>query len=184
MRKAILIDGSNLWATARQMEVSIDFKKLKDLFPEDNTQFFYFTALPPKEVHSDLRPMIDWMQYNGYNMILKDWKEYQQENGSIKRKGNVDVDIAVYALRLAESVDHIVLFSGDGDFQSLVKEVQMRGVKVSAYSSLKFKMIADELRRQVNEFVELADMLPRIANVAEAPPRKLNVKFNVLGGRK
>jgi uncharacterized LabA/DUF88 family protein len=67
-------------------------------------------------------------------------------------------------MEMAETIDHIVLFSGDGDFRSLVEAVQRKGRKVTVVSTLSSQppMIADELRRQADHFVDLAQMRDKV----------------------
>lgn len=175
MKTAVLIDGSNMYTTAKELGFNFDYRKVLELFAGHQTQAFYFTALPPKSEQSELRKMTDWLQYNGYTLITKQTKEWMQDDGSMKKKGNMDVEIAVHALRVCDYVDHIALWSGDGDFVSVVEECKNRGVHVSVYSSLVANMVADELRRSANKFFELAEFKDKIA---------VNPKFRVVGARK
>lgn len=163
MKTAILVDGSNMYATSKALGFDFDYKKVLDLFKGHHLQAYYFTALPPENEYSELRKLTDWLSYNGYNLVTKRMKSWAQDDGTVKRKGNVDIDIAVYALRLSEYVDHIALWTGDGDFACLVDELKTRGVLVSVYSSLKEGMVADELRRSANKFFELAEFKDKIA---------------------
>lgn len=175
MKTALLIDGSNVYATSKALGFDFDYKKILDMFQGHNVQPYYFTALPPEGVHSDLRKLADWLQYNGYNLVTKRLKSWIQSDGSMKRKGNMDIEIAIYALRLAEYVDHIALWSGDGDFTSLVEECKNKGVIVSVYSSLKAEMVADELRRAANKFFELDDLRDRIAIGPSSSKNKFSI---------
>src|SRR3546814_13906936 len=85
--------------------------------------------------------------------------------GRRKVKGNMDIELAIDVMEMAPHIDHVVLFSGDGDFRRLVEAVQRKGVRVSVVSSTKTQppMVADELRRQADTFVELQDLMPKIA---------------------
>ncbi len=158
-RIAIFIDGSNLYLTARNLGLEIDYRKLKDFFSEQGRllRAFYYTAIADDQDYSPIRPLIDWLDYNGYTVITKPLKEFTDENGRRRVKGNMDVEIAVDMLNLAEHVDHVVLFSGDGDFRRVIESVQRRGVRVTVVSSTATQppMIADELRRQADHFLEL-----------------------------
>jgi uncharacterized LabA/DUF88 family protein len=109
--------------------------------------------------------LIDWLDYNGYIVVTKPTKEYVDAGGRRKLKGNMDVELAVDAMELAERVDQIVLFSGDGDFRSLVEAVQRRGVRVTVVSTISSPppMIADELRRQADAFTDLVELKSKIA---------------------
>jgi uncharacterized LabA/DUF88 family protein len=121
---------------------------------------FYYTALLEDQEYSPIRPLIDWLDYNGYTMITKPAKEFTDQNGRRKIKGNMDIELAIDMMELAAHVDHIVLFSGDGDFRRLVESVQRRGVRVTVISTTRTQppMVADELRRQADHFVDLIDL--------------------------
>ena len=171
-RIALFIDGANLHSAARTLGFSIDFKRLLDHFGAQGrlVRAFYYTALFDEVEYSPLRPLIDWLDYNGYTLVTKRAKEFTDAYGNRKTKGDMDVEIAIDAMEMAKHLDRIVLFSGDGDFRRLVEAVQREGVRVSVVSSLRSSppMVADELRRQADEFVELADLAPEIAR----PPRQ------------
>ena len=120
----------------------------------------YYTALAEEQEYSSIRPLIDWLDYNGFSMVTKPTKEFTDATGRRKVKGNMDIELAVDAMRLADNLDHIVIFSGDGDFRSLVAALQQKGKRVSVVSTLQTQppMVADELRRQADQFVDLADL--------------------------
>lgn len=155
----VFIDGANLYATARSLDMEIDYKKLKSYFAEQGrlVRVFYYTAIMDDQDYSPLRPLIDWLDYNGYTLVTKPIKEFTDEYGRRKVKGNMDIEIAVDILALAESLDHIVLFSGDGDFRRLLEAIQRKGVRVTVISSnaTQPSMVADELRRQADQYVDL-----------------------------
>lgn len=163
---ALFIDGSNLYSAARSLDVDIDYKKMLEHFQRRGSllRAHYYTALVEDQDYSPLRPLVDWLDYNGFTMVTKPAKEYTDGNGRRKVKGNMDVEIAVDAMEMAGHVDQIVLFSGDGDFRHLVEVIQRKGVRVSVVSTIKSRppMIADELRRQADEFIELADLISEI----------------------
>src|ERR687894_436788 len=136
----------------------------------------YYTALVEDQEYSSIRPLIDWLDYNGYRVVTKPTKEFVDSTGRRKVKGNMDIELAIDALELAPYIDHMVLFSGDGDFRSLVEAMQRRGVRVSVVSTITTQppMVADELRRQADEFVDLAHLIPKIGrDPAERPARSL-----------
>jgi uncharacterized LabA/DUF88 family protein len=135
---------------------------------------FYYTALIEDQEYSSIRPLIDWLDYNGYRVVTKPTKEFVDSTGRRKVKGNMDIELAIDALELAPYINHAVIFSGDGDFRSLVEALQRRGVKVSVVSTITSQppMVADELRRQADEFVDIIQLLPRIGREsAERAPR-------------
>src|SRR3981189_2972274 len=163
---ALFIDGANLHATAKTLGFDIDYKRLLKEFQSHGTllRAFYYTAIVEDQEFSSIRPLIDWLDYNGYTVVTKATKEFIDASGRRKVKGNMDIELAVDAMELAEHVDQIVLFSGDGDFRSLVEAVQRRGVRVTVISTISSQppMIADELRRQADVFTDLVELQPKL----------------------
>ncbi len=166
-RFALFIDGANLYSAAKALGFDIDYKKLLQLFREQGRMIraFYYTALFEDQEYSPIRPLVDWLDYNGYSMVTKPAKEYTDAQGRRKVKGNMDMELAIDMLEMSQHLDHVVLFSGDGDFRSLVEAVQRRGVRVSVVSTIKSHppMIADELRRQADNFIELSVLGEKVA---------------------
>jgi uncharacterized LabA/DUF88 family protein len=165
-RIALFIDGANLYATAKSLGFDIDYKRLLREFQGKGRliRAFYYTALIEDQEYSSIRPLIDWLDYNGYAVVTKPTKEFVDSLGRRKVKGNMDIELAVDAMEMAENIDHMVLFSGDGDFRSLVEAVQRKGVRVSVISTITTQppMIADELRRQADEFIDLIHLVSKI----------------------
>lgn len=165
-RCAIFIDGANLYATTKALGFDIDYKKLlKDFQARENLiRAFYYTAMIEDQEYSSIRPLIDWLDYNGYRVVTKPVREFTDSAGRRRFKGNMDIELAIDALELAPRIDHMVLFSGDGDFRSLVEAMQRRGVRVTVISTIQTQpaMIADELRRQADEFLDLSSLSSRI----------------------
>ncbi|HET6468218.1 MAG TPA: NYN domain-containing protein [Geminicoccaceae bacterium] len=161
-RVALFIDGANLYQAARALGYDIDYKRLLRAFAADCRflRAYYYTALLDEQEYSPIRPLVDWLDYNGYTMVTKPLKEFTQTTGRRKYKGNMDVEITVDVMEMAQHVDHIVLVSGDGDFRRLVEAVQRRGVRMTVVSTIRTQppMIADELRRQADFFLDLADL--------------------------
>lgn len=166
-RVALFIDGANLHAAARSLGFDIDYKRLLKHFQEQChlIRAFYYTALVEDQEYSPLRPLVDWLDYNGFTMVTKPTKEYTDSMGRRKIKGNMDIELAIDVLEMAAHLDHVVLFSGDGDFRRLVEAVQRRGVRVSVVSTIRSSppMVADELRRQSDNFIELDELSSLIA---------------------
>ncbi|HOV03624.1 MAG TPA: NYN domain-containing protein [Kaistiaceae bacterium] len=163
---ALFIDGANLYATAKSLGADIDYKRLLQEFRSKGylLRCYYYTALVEDQEYSSIRPLIDWLDYNGYKVVTKPVKEFYDSTGRRKIKGNMDIELAVDAMELSDQCDHIVLFSGDGDFRRLVEAIQRKGRKVSVVSTLQTQppMIADELRRQADHFIDLATLMPKI----------------------
>ncbi|MBT4889728.1 MAG: NYN domain-containing protein [Rhodospirillales bacterium] len=174
-RVVLFIDGSNLYAAARSLGFDIDYKKLINAFSSDGhlVRAFYYTAVIEDQEYSPLRPLVDWLDYNGYTMVTKPTKEFTDSAGRRKIKGNMDIELAVDLMEMADHIDHAIIFSGDGDFRRLVEAVQRKGVRVSVISTMRSNppMIADELRRQTDNFIDLADLRPKIerAGSSSAP---------------
>jgi uncharacterized LabA/DUF88 family protein len=166
---ALLIDGPNLHAAAKTLGFEIDFKRLLAEFQGRGTllRAAYYSALRDNTEFSGVRPLLDWLDYNGYTVVTKATKEFIDASGRHKIKGNMHIELVVDAMELAKHVDQIILFSGDGDFRSLVEAVQRRGVSVTVVSTISTKppMLADELRRQAHVFTDLIELRSKICRV-------------------
>jgi uncharacterized LabA/DUF88 family protein len=175
-RIAIFIDGANLYATARSLGFDIDYKRLLALFRSKGilVRALYYTALAEDQEYSSIRPLVDWLDYNGYTMVTKPIKEFTDSQGRRKIKGNMDIELTVDAMRLSDTVDHIVLITGDGDFKALVAALQMKGKRVSVVSTLQTQpaMVADELRRQSDQFIDLGDLESAICRDPSTRPAR------------
>jgi uncharacterized LabA/DUF88 family protein len=176
-RIALFIDGANLYSAARSLGFDIDYKRLLDMFGGKGRliRAFYYTALLEDQEYSPLRPLVDWLDYNGYTMVTKPTKEFTDATGRRKIKGNMDIELAIDVMEMAQYLDHIVLFSGDGDFRRLVEAVQRKGVRVSVVSTVRSQppMIADELRRQADTFIELQELAPQIMRTHHRDPQQI-----------
>ena len=165
-RIALFIDGSNLYAAAKSVGFDIDYKHLLEFFSGQSNfiRAYYYTALIDDQEYSPIRPLVDWLDYNGYTMITKPTKEFTDSAGRRKIKGNMDIEIAIDMMEMADKLDHMVLFSGDGDFRRLVEAVQNKGARVTVISTVKSSppMCADELRRQSDQFVDIVDLKDHI----------------------
>ena len=170
-RIGLFIDGANLHSTLRLLGLDIDYKGLLNIFSTKGIliRAFYYTALAEDHDSGPLRPLTDWLDYNGYTMVTKPAKYFTDSNGKKILKGNMDIELAVDVLEMADKLDHIVLFSGDGDFRRVVEAVQRKGVRVTVISTLKSNppMIADELRRNLDIFIELEDLSKTIVRPQE-----------------
>jgi uncharacterized LabA/DUF88 family protein len=185
-RIALLIDGANLYATAKTLGFDIDFKRLLKEFQSRGTvvRAFYYTAIIEDQEFSSIRPLVDWLDYNGYTVVTKPTKEFVDASGRRKVKGNMDIELAVDAMEIADHVDQIVLFSGDGDFRSVVEAVQRRGVRVTVISTVSSHppLLADELRRQADVFTDLVELQSKLGRdpserLASREPRHHTPQF-------
>lgn len=186
-RIGIFIDGSNMYMSAKALNFRVDFTKLLNYYKQQGevVRAFYFTALPPKDVQSDLRRMIDYVDYNGWTVIQKETKEYLNPEGVKKLKGNMDVEIAVHVNETAPFITHLILFSGDGDFRVLLESVQRRnGIHCTVISAR--SLVADALRRQSNEFQDLATLKETFQQEGVTTEEREILKrkrFNMLDGK-
>ena len=166
----MFIDGANLYAAARALGFDIDYKRLLDLFASKGrlVRAFYYTALVEDQEYSPIRPLVDWLDYNGFSVVTKPLKEFADAQGRRRVKGNMDIELAIDVMEMSACVDHVVIFSGDGDFRRLVEAVQRHGRRVSVVSTIRTSppMVADELRRQADNFIELDELKSQIARDA------------------
>lgn len=166
-RLALFIDGANLYSQARALGFDIDYRKLLDEFSKRGVliRAYYYTALADSgDDFSPIRPLVDWLDYNGFAVVTKPAKEYTDAAGRKRWRGDMDVEIAVGMMEMAGKAEHIVLFSGDGDFRAAVEAVQRLGARVTVVSTVKSQppMASDDLRRQCDSFVDLSDLGPII----------------------
>lgn len=179
-RTLLLIDGANFHASAKSLGFDVDFRRLLGLFRSKVrlVRANYYTAIPDDPEYFAIRPLVDWLDYNGYSVITKPMKELTDKAGRKKFKGNMDIELAVDAMRMANQVDHIMIFSGDGDLRSLVAALQELGKRITVVSTLKTDppMISDELRRQADHFIDLADLEKEIDRVFPDASVKRNGK--------
>jgi len=179
-RLALFIDGANLYSQARALGFDIDYRKLLDEFSKRGVliRAYYYTALADSgDDFSPIRPLVDWLDYNGFAVVTKPAKEYTDATGRKRWRGDMDVEIAVGMMEMAGKADHIVLFSGDGDFRAAVEAVQRLGARVTVVSTVKSQppMASDDLRRQCDSFVDLSDLGPIIGRPQRVhQPRFLN----------
>lgn len=163
---SIFIDGANLYGAAKALNLDIDYRRLKQQFARYGrlVRIYYYTAIMDDAEYSPVRPLVDWLDYNGYHLVTKPIREYMDATGRKKFKGSMDIDLAVDAMTAADHVDHIMIFSGDGDYRCLVDGLQKKGCRVSVVSTIVTQppMIADELRRQADMFIELNDLRPYV----------------------
>lgn len=176
---AIFIDGANLYASVKTLEFDIDYRLLMSWATSKGrfVRAFYYTALVEDQEYSPLRPLVDWLDYNGYTIVTKPTKEFTDGDGNRRHKGNMDIELTIDMLEMAEKVDHIMLFSGDGDFRRLIEAVQRKGVRVTVVSSVKSSppMVADELRRQADYFLDLVDLAEEIGRLEDEADDAISV---------
>lgn len=175
-RTALFIDGANLYKTARNLGFDIDYKRLLARTREECrlVRASYYTAIQEDrdQDYSPLRPLVDWLDYNGYNMVTKLAREFTDASGKRRFRGSIDVELTVDLLTLAPRIDSAVIFTGNGDFRRAIEATQQQGVKVTLVSSVKTQpaMVGDDIRRQADQFIDLADLQKEIGR--KDPPKR------------
>ena len=159
---ALFIDGANLYAAAKALGFDIDYRKLLDEFRRHGRliRANYYTALVEDQEFSPIRPLVDWLDYNGYSLVTKPAKEYTDPSGRRRFKGDMDVEIAVDLMQASSYLNHAFLFSGDSDFLAVIEAVQRQGMRVTIISTIKSNppMASDLIRRAGDHFLDLADL--------------------------
>lgn len=177
-RTALFIDGANLYSATRGLTFDIDYRKLLDEFKNHGRfiRAYYYTALVEDQEFSPIRPLVDWLDYNGYTLVTKPAKEFTDANGRRRFKGDMDVELTVDLFQAASFVDHAFLFSGDGDLRAAVDAVQRKGMRVTVVSTIKSNppMASDDIRRAADDFLDLVDL----ANLIGRPPREREIRHD------
>lgn len=171
-RVALFIDGANLYSAAKALAFDMDYRKLLEEFRKRGRfiRATYYTALVEDQDFSPIRPLVDWLDYNGYTLVTKPAKEYTDATGRRRFKGDMDVELAVDLVQATSFVDHAFLFSGDGDFVAAIEAAQRKGMRVSVVSTIKSTppMASDDIRRAADNFIDLVDL----AKLVGRPPRE------------
>lgn len=181
---ALFLDGANLHAAMKALDLEVDFRSLLSFFRRKChlVRALYYTTLLESQGQSSLRPLVDWLEYNGFSMVTKTVKEFTTASGQRRFKGSMKIELTVDALRMANSLDHIILVTGDGDYRPLVAALQEQGTRVSVVSTVYTEpaMVADELRRQADQFIDLIDLAPMICR-ERRPPAAVEVPLPACG---
>jgi uncharacterized LabA/DUF88 family protein len=166
-RVAVFIDGANLYATAKALDFDIDYKKLLLHFKSKATlvRAYYYTVIIEDQEYSPIRPLVDWLDYNGYTLVTKPAKDFTDSTGRRRIRNSIVVELAVDVMEVAGKVDHVVLMTGDGGYRHLIEAVQRQGTRVTVISTVSVSppLVADEIRRQADNFVDLASLRGEIA---------------------
>jgi uncharacterized LabA/DUF88 family protein len=166
----LFIDGPNLRATSKALGFEVDFRRLLSQFEGLGSmrRAFYYTTISDDQATCSMRPLVDWLDYNGYTVITKTAKHYVDTDGRSRMRGNTNIELAVDAMTHARQFDEMVLFSGDGNFRSMIEAVQRQGVRVTVVSTISSQppMLADELRRQADVFIDLATLRHKLGRKA------------------
>lgn len=173
-KTALFIDGSSLYSASRALGFDVDYKKLLKHFSAGHnlTRAYYYAAILDTDEYSPLKPLTDWLSYNGYFLVTKTAREFTDSTGKRRVKGNMGMEIAVDMMEQAPHIDHAILFSGDSDFRRVVEAVQRQGTRVSVVSSMRSSpvLIGDDLRRQADRFIEMSDVMNKICRDPSEKP--------------
>ena len=165
-RVALFVDGQNFYVTQKVLSFEVDYKQLLTLFRSRAhlIRAYYYTTLNEDLEFVSIKPLVDWLGYNGYSVVTKPARFFVDSSGQKRARTSSLIDIAVEAMRIADSVDHIVLMTGDGELCSLVSALQDRGKRVMVISTLESSsgLVSDDLRRRADQFVDLASLQPLI----------------------
>jgi len=162
-KSALFIDGQSLHHAVKALNFEVDYKRLLAEFERRGPllRAYYYTTVFETEDVTAVRPLLDWLKYNGFTVRTMLLREHDDGEGRRRWRRNIGVDLAIDAMETAGYVDNMYLFSGDGNFRCLVRALQRRSVCVTVVSTLRSKpapVVADELRRQADVFLELDDL--------------------------
>jgi uncharacterized LabA/DUF88 family protein len=174
-KTALFIDGAHLYFAARALGFDIDYKKLLTEFQRQGSilRAFYYAAMVETSDYVSIRRLTDWLAYNGFTVRTAPHTASREVAGRRGTNRALRVQMAVDAMEIADHVDNIVLFAGDGDFYPLIAYLGRRGIHTAVASTLRTNppMIDGGLRRQSHEFIELESLRPLIGGPAHREPR-------------
>ncbi len=176
-RIALFIDGANLYATAKALGFDIDYKRLLALFRTKGqlVRALYYTALAEDQEYSSIRPLVDWLDYNGYTMVTKPTKEFTdslrapQDQGQHGHRADRRCHAAGRSPGSRGAVHGRWRFSRIG-----WRRCSRAARRVSVVSTLQTQppMVADELRRQADQFIDLADLEDQVCRDPASRPAR------------
>jgi len=156
---AVLIDGHALNAFAYGLGMKIDYRKLKVQFARSSklTSIKYYAGVDFSRGENPYVKLLDWLDYNGYRVHIKEARSFVNGDGERNVKGSVIVDLSIDLVLVARHVDHVVLVSAHGDLTYPILQAKRLGARVTLLSSLNAEGVrpADELRQVADEFIEL-----------------------------
>lgn len=161
----IFVDVSNLFYSAKSAEVEVNYCKLLSYATGGRhlIRACAYTGIDPE--NNSQRKFIDFLSANGYKVVCKDIHKY--DTGRIK--ANLDIEIAVDMMLMAQNLDVAVLVSGDGDFARLVSAVQDKGVRFELVGFS--NSTSNDLIQMVDAFTEISTIPDIFRNGGCAEPR-------------
>jgi len=144
-RVGVLIDVQNLYHSAKNLyDARVNFREILKLAVSGRSLIRVF-AYVVKTKTGEEKAFFDALTKLGIETRVRELQEFYGG----QKKADWDVGIVIDAVRIAPSVDALVLVSGDGDFISLVEYLKNQGKRVEVIAfgrsaSGKLKEIADE----------------------------------------
>ena len=165
-RCAVFIDGSSIYRICRSLDVEIDYRALRNIFADAGrlVQARYYTTVLGDQSYLSIRPLIDWLSYNGFVVVTRTIRAGQDAGEDGRSEGGIGIELAVDVIEMASRLDHVILFTGNGDFVRLIQLLQRRTVRTTVVATVNgaSSMVSDELRRQADRFVDLRALAPFI----------------------
>lgn len=166
-KAAIFIDGWNLARVSRDyLRREIDFERLLNYFSRNARiikAFYYIGEDTEDGENAKQHKFLTWMKRNGYKVVSRPIKVYVDDKGKYYKKADLDADITLDMMDLADKVDKIVLFSGDGDFANVIDRIGMKGVRTQVVAL--WDVASGDLVEAADEFLDLKDIINEIAKV-------------------
>ena len=127
---AVFVDVANIFYAAKAAGIDIDYVTLlkSATANRDFVRAYAYTGLDPE--NENQRQFHAFLARSGYKVVSKDIRKY----GDGRVKANLDIELVVDMMRLAEKLDIAIVVSGDGDFAPAIAAVQQKGVRVEVIS--------------------------------------------------
>lgn len=157
-RAAVFIDGYGTHYTCKSLGIEIDYRKLSELIRRQTTVIrnYYFTPLVEGQDFIAVKPLLDFLQYNGWTTVTRPYKEHYVSTNTA---------LAVTAMEIAPAIEQAIIFSGNGDFTPLIEALKRRGIHTTVASTVRSEQsyCSDDLRRAADAFIDLDDIRSAIS---------------------
>ena len=152
----VVIDAANLESAVKSLGWWIDYIKLRELFDKD--KLIEIRNYCVQHNTDNQNSFFTFLKKNGYKLItkpLKIIKAPEIEKGDL-RKANFDVEITFDIIEMIGQFDTLVLFSGDSDFDYLIRRLRAKEKKVIVIST-KYH-ISKELIENSSKYIDIKRM--------------------------